>query len=83
MEHQKELIIITTRTVQGKEPFMKEVDINIRKSVVFNSDSQNGDVYGGLSNRKYYFTSKEKAIADVKEQARVWLNQQEPIVCSE
>jgi hypothetical protein len=81
MLHQKELIIVTTRSVQGQAPVMKEVDKNIRQTKRFESNPANGDLYAGRSNRQYYFSTSEAAANDVKKRAETWLKQQSAVVC--
>jgi hypothetical protein len=80
---QKELIIITTSSVQGQEPVTKVYERNIRQSMRFDSDPGLGDLFAGQSNRRYYFSSAGKAMADVKARAAIWLKQQQPVLCPE
>jgi hypothetical protein len=81
MTREKDLIIVTTRSVQGQAPVFREVEKMLRHTQTFVSNSAEGDAYAGRSNRKYYFTSAEAASRDVKERARVWISQQAPAVC--
>ena len=81
--YQKKLIIVTTSSVQGQEPVMKEVEGKIKKSKKFVSNSGDGDLYAGRSNRKYYFSSADKAISDVKKRAAIWLKGQYAVVCKD
>jgi hypothetical protein len=81
MLHQKELIIVTTSSVQGQEPVMKVFERNIRRKKSFESNSTNGDIYAGRSNRQHYFSTAEGAIKDAKKRALVWLRQQAAVVC--
>jgi hypothetical protein len=83
MIYQKRLMIITTSSVQGQEPVIKEVEGKIKKSKKFVSNSGDGDLHAGQSKRKHYFSSAEKAVADVKARAGVWLKQQSAVVCSD
>ncbi len=83
LNYQKELLIITTRSVQGQEPVIKDVEKKLRRTETFTSNPTQGDTYAGRSDRQYYFTSAEGAIKDVRERARVWIEQQAPVVCPE
>jgi hypothetical protein len=78
---QKSLIIITSRSIEAQQPVMKEVEKSIRHSIRFESNSVNGDLYAGHSNRQYYFSTAEGAIADAKKRAETWLKQQNAVVC--
>ncbi|MFP4013634.1 MAG: hypothetical protein ACLFVQ_06080 [Chitinispirillaceae bacterium] len=79
--HQKVLMVVTTSSIQGKDPVMKVVERKIKQSKSFSSDSGNGDIYAGRSNRKYYFSTPEAAAGDAKKRAAVWLKQQRAVVC--
>jgi hypothetical protein len=81
MTREKDLIIVTTRSVQGQPPVFREVEKMLRHTQTFLSNSTEGDAYAGRSNRRYYFTSAEAAVKDVKDRARVWISQQAPGVC--
>lgn len=81
MTREKDLIIVTTRSVQGQPPVFREVEKMLRHTQTFLSNSTEGDAYAGRSNRRYYFTSAEAAVKDVKDRARVWISQQAPAVC--
>lgn len=82
LTQEKELIIITTRSVQGQEPVIKEVEKQLKNSESFASDPSEGGTAAGRSKREYYFTKREDAIKDVRERARVWINQQKAVLCS-
>jgi hypothetical protein len=81
MTHEKDLIIVTTRSVQGQAPVFREVDKTLRHTQTFVSNQTEGDAYGGRSDRRYYFTTAEGAVRDVKNRARIWISQQAPGVC--
>jgi hypothetical protein len=81
LTREKDLIIVTTRSIQGQPPVFREVEKLLRHTETFLSNSTEGDTYGGRSNRQYYFTTREAAINDVKSRARVWISQQVPAVC--
>ncbi len=80
--YQKELIIITTRSIKGQKPVMKEVEKKMQKEKSFVSDANNGDLYAGKGRRAYYFSSAELASKDVMEKAKVWLKQQQNVRCT-
>jgi hypothetical protein len=81
MTREKDLIIVTTRSIQGQPPVFREVEKSLRHTQTFVSNPTEGDTYAGRSNRQYYFTSAEAASRDVRERARVWIAQQAPAVC--
>jgi hypothetical protein len=83
MLRQKELIQVTIKSINGKDPVFKEVFKNFPQVKSFMSNPENGDTFGGRSNRKYFFTKPETAEKDVKEKAKAWLNQQASVVCKE
>lgn len=81
MVYQKELVIVTTRSVQGQEPVLKEYEKRLRQVERFESDSDNGDIYAGRSDRKQYFSTSEGAVADAKKRASTWLRQRQAVLC--
>ena len=81
LTREKELIIVTTRNINGQPPVLREVDKTLRHTQTFISNSTEGEVFGGRSDRQYYFTKAESAIKDVRARARVWIGQQEAVVC--
>ncbi len=80
---EKELLIITTRSVQGQKPIIKEVEKKLRHSQLFTSDPSEGSTFAGQSHRQYFFTKAEDATKDVRDRAKVWLQQQKPVLCGE
>jgi hypothetical protein len=83
MLYQKKLLIVTTSSVQGQEPVLKEVEGKIKQSKKFVSNPVEGDIYAGLSNRQHYYSTAEGAIKDVKKRAAIWLKQQAAVVCKD
>jgi hypothetical protein len=81
LTREKDLIIVTTRSVNGEPPVLREVDKTLRHTQTFLSNSTEGDTYAGRSDRQYYFTTAEGAVRDVKARAKVWVNQQQAVVC--
>lgn len=81
MLYQKELIVITTNSIESSKPVMEEKDRKLQQSKSFQSKSENGDLFAGRSNRKYYFSTKEAAIKDVKKSASTWLKQKQAVLC--
>lgn len=81
--YRKELLIVATRSIEGKAPEMKEVEKHLPQVKEFSSNAADGDTYAGRSNRQYYFTKTDDAVKDVKGRAQVWLKQQAPLLCSE
>ena len=82
LEERKEMIIVTTRSVEGQPPVFKEVEKKLRQSKNFVSDPNGGDTYAGRSKRQYYFLKSEDAVKDVRDRAKSWINQQKTVVCS-
>jgi hypothetical protein len=83
MLYHKWLVIVTTSSVQGQEPVIKEVEGKIKKTKTFSSDPGSGDSYAGRSRRQYYFSSEEAAVKDARDRAQVWLKQQQAVVCKD
>lgn len=81
LTQERDLIIVTTRSVNGQPPVLREVDKTLRHTQTFVSNSTEGDTYAGRSDRQYYFTTAEGAIKDVQARARVWVGQQQATVC--
>ena len=81
LTREKELIIVTTRNINGQPPVLREVDKTLRHTQTFVSNSTEGEVFAGRSDRQYYFTKAESAIRDVRERAKVWISQQQAVVC--
>ncbi|MDB5048593.1 MAG: hypothetical protein JWO30_1664 [Fibrobacteres bacterium] len=79
----KDLLIVATKSVEGKEPTMREVEKRLPQSKEFVSNPADGDTYAGRSNRQYYFTKQDDAVVDVKNRAKVWLKQQGPLLCTD
>lgn len=83
MVYKKDMLIVATHSVEGKEPTMKEVEKHLPQVKEFISNPADGDTFAGRSNRQYYFTKTEDAVKDVKARALVWLKQQAPLVCTD
>jgi hypothetical protein len=81
LTREKELVIITTRNFNGQPPVLREVEKTLRHTQTFVSNSTEGEVFAGRSDREYYFTKAESAVRDVRERARVWISQQEATIC--
>jgi len=78
---EKEMLIITTRSVQEQKPIIQEVKKSLMHTETFTSNPTEGGTFAGQSHRQYYFTKAEDAIKDVRERARIWIQQQKPVVC--
>lgn len=81
--YKKDLLIVATKSVEGKEPTLREVEKRLPAAKEFLSNPADGDTYAGRSNRQYYYTKPEAAAKDVKDRAAVWLKQQKPLVCGD
>ena len=80
---QKVLIIVTTSSIEGQEPVMREETRTImRQTKPFESDIEGGDIFAGRSNRRYYYASAEGAAESAKKRAEVWIRQQQHVVCT-
>lgn len=83
MTRQKELIVISSNTVQGGAPQKEIVSKKVPVTKIFMSNSANGDAFANKSSNEYYFTTAQKAIDDVTAQAAAWIKSQQSIVCKE
>jgi hypothetical protein len=83
MIYQKVLVVVTTNSIQAKEPVMKVMEKNLKQSKSFVSNSSEGDLYAGQSHRQYYFSSPEAASNDVKKRAAAWLKEQSAVICQQ
>ncbi len=83
MVNRNDLLIVATKSVEAKDPTMKEVEKHLPRTREFISNSDNGDTFGGRSHRQYFFSKQEDAVKDVRSQVAVWLKQQTPLLCSE
>jgi hypothetical protein len=80
---EKVLIIVTTSSVEGQEPVVREeVRTVMRQTKPFESDIEGGDIFAGRSNRRYYYSSADKAAENAKKRAEVWIRQQQQVVCA-
>lgn len=83
MVYKKDMLIVATRSVEGKEPTLKEVDKRLPQSKEFVSNPAEGDIFAGRSNRQYYFSKPEDAVKDARHRAQVWLKQQATLLCGD
>lgn len=81
--YKKDLLIVATKSVEGKDPTLREVEKRLPESKEFASNPSDGDTFAGRSNRQYYYTRPEAAAKDVKDRAAVWLKQQRPLLCAD
>ena len=81
--YQREMVIVSQRSVQGQGPVTKEVDKRLQKTYTVESDPSQGDSYGGRSNRVYYFSSADAAEKNAKEKAAKWIKQNQSNRCVE
>jgi hypothetical protein len=81
LQTKKEMLVVTTRSVQGQEPVFKELDKSLHQTKSFVSDPASGDLFAGRSKRQYYFSKPEDAIKDVRERAKSWVNQHKSVLC--
>ena len=81
--HQKILFIVTQNVIAPDEPMMREVSSKRKLSIKFKSNSNNGDMFGGRSNRFYLFSTEAKAIEDAKTRAEAWLSNKRAVLCPE
>jgi hypothetical protein len=83
MVYRKDMLIVATKTIEGKDPVLKELEKRLPMSQVFVSNPANGDTFAGRSNRQYYFTKQDEVVKDVRAQALVWLKEQAPLLCTD
>jgi hypothetical protein len=79
---QKFILIVTTSSIEGQEPVMKEQVREVMMTQSFASDPGDGDIFAGRSNRKYYYSTPEAAENNAKKRAETWLKQQQPTLCT-
>lgn len=80
---QKELVIVPVASIEGAPPKMETFIKRLPNRETFVSDCDNGDIIAGRSNRQSYFSTAEKAKADAIERAKVWINQNNHLLCRE
>jgi hypothetical protein len=81
--HQKTLVVVTTNSVESTDPVFREVGGRFDRSILFESNPENGDMFHGRGLAKeYFFSSEEKAVADATRRARAWLEQKSAVLCS-
>jgi hypothetical protein len=78
---EKEMLIITTRSIESHPPVIKDVEKKLRHTESFTSDPSEGGTAAGRSHREYYFTTREDAVMEVRARARVWIQQQKAVLC--
>jgi hypothetical protein len=80
---QKQLVIVTTSSVEKSEPMLEEVAGRFDRSVEFMSNPENGDQYAGRGLvHEYYFSNEQSAVDDAMRRARAWLKQKRTVMCS-
>lgn len=81
---QKQLVIVTTSSVEKSEPVVQEVSGRFDRSIEFSSNPQNGDRFAGRELvHEYYFSSEQKAIDDAMRRAKAWLKQKRTVLCKD
>jgi len=81
--YQKTLVVVTTNSVERTDPVFREVGGRFDRTIRFESDPENGDMFAGRDLAKeYFFSSEEKAIADATRRAQAWLEQKSAVLCS-
>jgi hypothetical protein len=81
MIQERELMTIAIKSLDAKDPMLKELKKLKFSSRLFLSDSRNGDSFAGRSNRQYYFSTPELAMEDVRNKAKVWIQNRKNILC--
>jgi len=78
----KQLVVVTTSSVERSEPVLQEVEGRFDKSIRFESDQNNGDQYYGRDITKYfYFSNEQSAVEDAMRRATAWLKQKQAVMC--
>jgi len=81
--YQKQLVVVTTNSLERSEPVFKEVDRRFDQTVEFRSNPANGDHYHGRNLvNEYYFSTEQGAVDDAKKRAAAWLKQKQAIQCN-
>ncbi len=83
MVYKKDMLIVTTKSVEGRDPTLKEIEKRLPQTREFASNPAEGDTYAGRSNRQHYFTTAEGAAKDARSRAQVWLKQQAALLCGD
>lgn len=79
---QRQLVIVTTSSVEKSEPVLQEVEGRFDRSVHFTSNPENGDAFAGTGLvKEYYFSSGPLAVEDAMQRARAWLAQRRTVMC--
>lgn len=80
--YQRQLIVITTSSIEKSEPVMKEFNRRFDRSAHFESNPENGDQWAGRNLvKEYYFSTEQGAIDDAMKRATAWLKQKNSIIC--
>ena len=81
---QKQLVIVTTSSVEKSEPVLQEVTGRFDRTISFSSNPENGDHFAGqgLVN-EYYFSSERLAVDDAMRRAKAWLKQKRSVMCKD
>ncbi len=79
---QKQLVIVTTSSVEKSEPVLEEVVGRFDRSIEFRSNPENGDQYAGRELvHEYYFSNEQSAVDDAMRRAKAWLKQKRTVMC--
>lgn len=80
--HRKEVVVVTTNSVERSEPVIREVDGRFDRTIQFVSNRENGDLFSGRTLvNEYYFSSPEAATRDAMRRAEAWLKQRRSVMC--
>jgi hypothetical protein len=75
------VLIITTNSIEAKDPVRDKQTREVIKTHTVTSDPGAGDIFAGRSNRKYYYSTEEAAISSAKKRAEAWIQQLQPTLC--
>ena len=68
--------------MERSEPVFREVDGRFDRTIQFESNPENGDMYHGRALvNEFFFSTKQKAIDDSMRRAAAWLDQKRTVMC--
>jgi hypothetical protein len=80
--YQKTLIVVTTSSIERSEPVFREADGRFDRSIVFESNPENGDMFAGRDLvKEYFFSTEQRAVEDARRRAQAWLEQKGAVRC--
>ncbi|HIF95360.1 MAG TPA: hypothetical protein EYQ60_19920 [Myxococcales bacterium] len=79
---QKQMLIVTTSSIEHSEPVLEAVVGRFDRTKQFRSNAENGDECAGMGLvPECYFSSEPRAADDAMKRAKAWLKQKRPVMC--